>query len=78
MIKCRQLGLGAAAANQHHDIEIVVTRQCAQRARHHVDRPLALHSHIDDPEAERQTASIEFVGEVTPRRAGRAGDHADT
>ena len=44
----------------------------------HVDRPLALHPHVDHAEAERQAAAVELVREVAPRRAGGAGDHADT
>ena len=54
VIERRQLGLRAAAADQHDDIEVVVPGQRAKCARDHVDGPFALHAHVDDPQAERQ------------------------
>ena len=38
---------------------------------------VALHAHVDDVEGEAVAALFEFFGEVVPRRAALAGDHAD-
>ena len=78
VIERGQLGLGAAAANQHHDVEVVVAGQRAQSTPQTMSTAHSPCTRTSmTAQAERQAAAVELVGEVAPGRAGRAGDHAD-
>ena len=77
VVERRQVGFRAAAADQHDDIEIVVSRQCAQ-APTPCRRPTRPAPARRPPAGGRQGHCVEFVGEVGPGGAGRAGDHADS
>jgi hypothetical protein len=72
-----QLGAAAATTDDHDHVEVGVATERAHRSGDLGDGPLALHPHVDQPQLERQPAAFDLVQEVGPRRAGRAGHHAD-